>query len=423
MGDFLRQFSSSLADAASAVEDTASAAVETVSAAVTTATDTATETVSAAATAVEGTASSAISGAADAVGAATGGGSADAGSGAATVSADPPATNAIKGDPPAAPPKGILDSIEDSMNPAKAVGALVDLANQAEGAVVTQAVDYAQQQGAISADTAQTIKNVDQVAQGVRQGVGDLVGGALNTAVNPISSGVELVSSTAKKGYEDGGGGVTGVLNAAVALSPGEFMNPIPHAIDSAKAAYNAAESGNYKEAGRQGTYVAADVAAVTGALGEAGGPGVEPVERAEPVERGEPAAEDANPRAKGGKKGRQASGEDENFQRISDAAKTELENSGWLKEEEPNPSARTRFMKWLETEHKLVEEGGDHEHLRPGSPDAQRALGGLARVGRPASRESESRTRASERRLRRGRARPRGAGGGGSGANQGAGG
>jgi hypothetical protein len=377
MGDFLRQFSSSLADAASAVEDTASSTVaavtDTASAAVSTVAETVTDTASTAVTAVEGAASSAVAGVSDAVGAVTGSGAADTGAAGTTAPADPPTTNAIKGDPPAAPPKGLLDNIVDNMNPAKGVGVLVDLANEAQEAVVTKATDYAKEQGVISADTAQTIKNVDQVTQGIRQGVGDLVGSALNTAANPISSGVELVSSAAKKGYEEGGGGVTGVLNAAVAISPMELMNPIPHAIDSAKAAYNAAESGNYKEAGRQGTFVAADVAAVVGAVGEAG---VEPVERAEPVERGEPATEDADPRAKGGKKGRQAGGDDENFQRISDAAKTELENSGWLKEEEPNPDARTRFMKWLEAEHKLVEEGGGHEHLRPGSPEAQRALG-----------------------------------------------
>jgi hypothetical protein len=58
--------------------------------------------------------------------------------------------------------------------------------------------------------------------------------------------------------------------------------------------------------------------------------------------------------------------------QRISDANKAELENSGWLKERLPDANHRRSFMKWLERGHK---QGEAHEHLRPGSPEAEARL------------------------------------------------
>jgi hypothetical protein len=58
--------------------------------------------------------------------------------------------------------------------------------------------------------------------------------------------------------------------------------------------------------------------------------------------------------------------------QRISDGNKAELENSGWLKAQLPDPADRREFMKWLQRGHELGEE---HVHLRPGSPEAQEAL------------------------------------------------
>lgn len=60
--------------------------------------------------------------------------------------------------------------------------------------------------------------------------------------------------------------------------------------------------------------------------------------------------------------------------QRISDANKLELENSGWLKKLMPDAARRRQFMKWLERRHG-TREGIDYEHLRPGSPEAAAAV------------------------------------------------
>jgi hypothetical protein len=185
--------------------------------------------------------------------------------------------------------KSTWDNIKDAYDPRNAVNALVNVANKAEEAVVTNAVDYATEQGVISQETGQTIKNVEQVAQGVRQGVGDLVGGALNTAANPLTSGAELIGGKAVKGYEEGGGGVTGVLNAANELSPWNLMNPVKDGVESVVKAVQAGAQGNYKEAGRQGTHAVADAAAVFGAVGEGGAGAGEPVEVTEPVEATKP--------------------------------------------------------------------------------------------------------------------------------------
>lgn len=58
--------------------------------------------------------------------------------------------------------------------------------------------------------------------------------------------------------------------------------------------------------------------------------------------------------------------------ERISDGNKQELQDSGWLKEKVPDVNTRRNFMKWLEQGHK---QGEAHEHLRPGSPEAEAAL------------------------------------------------
>lgn len=57
---------------------------------------------------------------------------------------------------------------------------------------------------------------------------------------------------------------------------------------------------------------------------------------------------------------------------RISDGNKVELEDSGWLKKKLSDPDRRREFMKWLEKNHK---QGEAHEHLKPGSREAQRML------------------------------------------------
>jgi hypothetical protein len=59
--------------------------------------------------------------------------------------------------------------------------------------------------------------------------------------------------------------------------------------------------------------------------------------------------------------------------QRMSDANKAELQESGWLRERLPSVADRRAFMKWLERGHK---QGEAHEHLRPGSPEAEAKLG-----------------------------------------------
>ena len=59
--------------------------------------------------------------------------------------------------------------------------------------------------------------------------------------------------------------------------------------------------------------------------------------------------------------------------QRMSDAAKAELENSGWLKKRLPDAEHRRQFMEWLQKRH---ESGSPHDHLSPGSPYAERMLG-----------------------------------------------
>ena len=58
--------------------------------------------------------------------------------------------------------------------------------------------------------------------------------------------------------------------------------------------------------------------------------------------------------------------------ERISDGTKAELQESGWLKEQLPDVNDRRDFMKWLEDNHRMGEE---HNHLAPGSPEAQTQL------------------------------------------------
>lgn len=59
-------------------------------------------------------------------------------------------------------------------------------------------------------------------------------------------------------------------------------------------------------------------------------------------------------------------------FQRISDANKQELQESGWLRRLLRDVDRRREFMEWLETNHR---QGEAHIHLRPGSREADAAL------------------------------------------------
>jgi hypothetical protein len=68
--------------------------------------------------------------------------------------------------------------------------------------------------------------------------------------------------------------------------------------------------------------------------------------------------------------------------ERISTPEKSELENSDWLKKRLPSANDRRAFMDWLKKGHKEGELGAEirkggketegHEHLRPGSPEAE---------------------------------------------------
>jgi hypothetical protein len=196
--------------------------------------------------------------------------------------------------------EAVSDAVSDAAQPASpddAIGAtkiinyFVDAANKTQGDLVSAGVDWATQQGVISADTAQTIKNADQVVQGVGQGAGDLAAGAIHMAANPLGATAEMVEGAAVKGYKEGGGGVSGVLNAAKELNPMNLGNPLKQGVESAVKAYQAGSQGNYKEAGRQGTHAAADAAAVVGAFEG----GVEPVEPVDPLETADP-VETENP-------------------------------------------------------------------------------------------------------------------------------
>lgn len=70
---------------------------------------------------------------------------------------------------------------------------------------------------------------------------------------------------------------------------------------------------------------------------------------------------------------------------RISDANKAELQESEWLKGEEPDLVRRREFMDWLEKNHKAGEFGPEipegakvqdgHVHIKPGSKDAKQML------------------------------------------------
>jgi hypothetical protein len=76
---------------------------------------------------------------------------------------------------------------------------------------------------------------------------------------------------------------------------------------------------------------------------------------------------------------------DDPGHMRMSDANKAELEDSGWLKGEEPDPLRRGKFMEWLEKNHKAGELGPEipkgakavdgHVHVKPGSQYAKEML------------------------------------------------
>jgi hypothetical protein len=59
--------------------------------------------------------------------------------------------------------------------------------------------------------------------------------------------------------------------------------------------------------------------------------------------------------------------------ERISDGNKAELEDSGWLRGRLPDEERRREFMEWLQRRH---EQGEAHIHLRPGSREAEQAVG-----------------------------------------------
>jgi hypothetical protein len=69
----------------------------------------------------------------------------------------------------------------------------------------------------------------------------------------------------------------------------------------------------------------------------------------------------------------------------ISTGDKSELENSGWLKRRLSEPEDRRDYMAWLKKGHKEGELGAEiepgqtaterHEHLRPGSPEAEASV------------------------------------------------
>ncbi|WP_258725113.1 hypothetical protein [Cellulomonas sp. NS3] len=57
---------------------------------------------------------------------------------------------------------------------------------------------------------------------------------------------------------------------------------------------------------------------------------------------------------------------------RISDGNKSELQESGWLRGRLPDVERRREFMEWLQRGHEI---GEPHQHLRPGSREAEAAL------------------------------------------------
>src|SRR6516225_9776943 len=139
--------------------------------------------------------------------------------------------------------------------PGKGLHALVDLENKAESTVVQAGVEFAQEHGVISQDTAQTIVHAEQVVQGVREGVADVVGGLAKAAIDPNGTG-EDIGKGMVDAYQKGGGGLSGVLDAA------NVVNPLYHAAVAGYETYQAVERGDYKAAGKQGTHAAVDVAA-----------------------------------------------------------------------------------------------------------------------------------------------------------------
>lgn len=79
---------------------------------------------------------------------------------------------------------------------------------------------------------------------------------------------------------------------------------------------------------------------------------------------------------------------------KISTAEKSELENSAWLKKRVKSEGDRRKFMKWLKKGHKEGDLGaelkpgdrdvGKHEHLRPGSPEAEAKVSQWEAEGKP---------------------------------------
>ena len=69
--------------------------------------------------------------------------------------------------------------LASNSDPTKGISTIVDVVNAGQHAVVQGAVNLAKDHGVISDETGKTIMNVQEVREGVLQGVGELVGGAL----------------------------------------------------------------------------------------------------------------------------------------------------------------------------------------------------------------------------------------------------
>jgi hypothetical protein len=140
----------------------------------------------------------------------------------------------------------------------KAIRAATEAQNQVEEAAVQTAVGYAEDQGFISDDTGQTILRGEQVVQGVRNGVADVAVGLNEMGAHPVDTTINNAKAMAQA-YKDEKGGVNGVLAAV------NVINPAYHAAVATYQADQAIESGDYKEAGRQGLHAGVDAAATVG--------------------------------------------------------------------------------------------------------------------------------------------------------------
>src|SRR5262245_22183416 len=134
--------------------------------------------------------------------------------------------------------------------PGRAIHAVAEAQNEREQEDVQAAVDLAQDRGLISEDTAQTITDVEQVVQGVREAAADVAAGLMKKGT------AEDLGNAMGDAYTQAGGGADGVLSAV------NVLNPAYHALVAGYEASEAVERGDYREAGRQGTHAAVGVVA-----------------------------------------------------------------------------------------------------------------------------------------------------------------